>query len=525
MPARQIPGALIRAAVPSSAEGTDADLLGRFVTARDSNAFAELVRRHGPMVLGVCRRALGDTPDAEDAFQVVWLVLVRKARSLGPGSRVGNWLYGVATRTAAHTRATITRRMKQQELPDVPDPHPRAPDSAEIAAAVDAELAKLPDKYRAAVVLCELEGRTLKEAAEELGVPQGTLASRLARGRALLAERLRARGFAAAAPAGLLATATAPVSARLTDLVTALPKAGPQDVTPAVSELTRGVLSAMLANKLKVVGRWAVAVALAAGAVWASAVSARPEPPDERDGKPPYGRLDPRPPLLNLEDAAWDKLWRDEPYASRGVLEFASFPNKETVAFFKTKLKPLKTDKETVARWIAALDSDKQDEWLPAYLALDYFDPALVMTPREAWGEAKGHRARHRLAALLTGRPEVMNVPDPVRRDENDMQLVERDRSYWVVIYSIPIPRDRPNATGFQPQPAPKESREFPVAPRPENVQRPTWTQLTRAVVILEHIGTPEALALLKEMASGHPDALPTRTAKEAVERLTAPAP
>src|SRR5262245_60521989 len=200
MPSRPLPEALIRAAVPLSAEGTDADLLGAFVAASDAAAFAELVRRHGPMVLGVCRRALGDTPDADDAFQAVWLVLVRKARSISPRGKVGNWLYGVAARTAAHSRAASgRRRAKQQELPDVPDPRRSDPDAADVAAAVDAELAQLPDKYRSAVVLCELEARSLKDAADQLGVPLGTVASRLARGRALLAERLKARGFAAAA--------------------------------------------------------------------------------------------------------------------------------------------------------------------------------------------------------------------------------------------------------------------------------------------------------------------------------------
>src|SRR4051812_20971992 len=109
MPSRSLPEALVRAALQSSAEGTDADLLGRFVAASDATAFAEIVRRHGPMVLGVCRRALGDTPDADDAFQAVWLVLVRKARSVSPRNKVGNWLYGVAARTAAHSRSKSAR--------------------------------------------------------------------------------------------------------------------------------------------------------------------------------------------------------------------------------------------------------------------------------------------------------------------------------------------------------------------------------------------------------------------------------
>ncbi len=163
--------------------------------------------------------------------------------------------------------------------------------------------------------------------------------------------------------------------------------------------------------------------------------------------------------------------------------------------------------------------------WNPAFVALDYFDPVLVMTPAEAWAEAKGHRAKHRLAALMTARPEVMIVPDPVRQDENDMALVERGGGYRIVIHDPP---PFPNLKPFGPPRGGfvlKETREFPVATRAEAVQRPSWTQVTRAIVILEHIGTPEALAVLKEMATGHPGALPTQTAKEAVERLTAPTP
>ncbi len=532
MPSRSLPEALVRAAVQPLAEGADADLLGRFVQDRDASAFEALVRRHGPMVLGVCRRALGNTPDADDAFQAVWLVLVRKARSISPRGKVGNWLYGVAARTATHTRSKNARRFAaQRELPDVPDPRPANHDATELATAVDAELTRLPDRYRAAVVLCELEGRSLKDAAEQIGVPLGTLASRLSRGRALLAARLKARGFAAAVVAGWFATAMVPVSARLTELTVSLLKVGPQEVAQSVSELTRGVLSIMLANKLKSIGQTVLAVALAVGAVvWVATAGAQPTPPPptppqsgpptEHKGDEFAGRLDPRLPRQPWEEAAWDKLWRDEPYASRGVLEFAASP-KAAVAFFGAKLKPLKTDKAAVTKWIADLDSDKDDVWNPAYIALDYFDPVLVMTPAEAWAEAKGHRAKHRLAALMTGRPEVM-TGGPVRPDENDMALVRRGDGFRVVIYDLPFPeRGRQPGRG----PPAKEAREFPVAMRAETVQRPAWTQVTRAVVILEHIGTPEALAVLKEMATGHPDALPTVTAKQAVARITAPTP
>ncbi|QJW95443.1 RNA polymerase sigma factor [Frigoriglobus tundricola] len=212
MRSRPISEILIRTAVRAAAERTDADLLGRFVCDRDAVAFEALVRRHGPMVPSVCRRALGATPDADDAFQTVWLVLVRKARSIVPRAKVGNWLYGVAARTAAHTRARNARRhAAQRPLFDASDARLPDPDARDAAAAVDAELMRLPERYRVVIVLCELESRSLRHVAEQLGLPPGTVASRLSRGRALLAARLRARGFAALSGA----LAAAPVSARL----------------------------------------------------------------------------------------------------------------------------------------------------------------------------------------------------------------------------------------------------------------------------------------------------------------------
>ncbi len=536
MPNRQLPEALVRAAIQSPADGPDADLLGRFVTTRDAGAFAELVRRHGPMVLGVCRRALGNTPDADDAFQAVWLVLVRKATSVSPRGAVGNWLYGVASRTATHARCAIARRRAaQRDLPDLPDPQPPDPHAGELAAILDAELAHLPDKYRAAVVLCELEGRSLQETADQLGVPLGTVASRLARGRALLAERLKAKGFAAALLAGVLTTATVPVSARQTDLVTALVTAAPQEVARPVSELTRGVLNAMLAHKLKVTAQVVAVLALAVGAVAWVAAGAPQEPPAK---EPPVTGLPIQPwehgankmNMVRGEADAGERLWadlyRDEPPALRAALDLAASP-KMTIPLFQKNLKPLKTDKAEVKKWIADLGSEKEAEWKPAYVALDYYEPVLVMPPDEAWAEARSHRAQHRLAALLTGQPSVMGVIDPVRENPSDLNVVRRGDGFRVVIWSenpFRKPFDPP-ARGPGRGAGDKEASEYPVATRVTDVRRPAWVRAVRAIVILDHIGTPDALAILKEMAGGHPDAPPTVLAKEAVARRNAPAP
>ncbi len=197
----------------------DGELLEAFVTRRDAACFEALVRRHGPMVLGVCRRVLRDPHDAEDAFQAVFLVLVRKAVTV-PRHAVGNWLYGVAYRTALNARRAAARR-RVNERPEDDMPHPTtepADDWSELRPLLDAELSRLPAKYRSAVVLCDIEGLTRAEAAHQLGVPAGTVSGRLTTARRLLAARLARRGLtlSAAALAVLLPReASAAVSAGL----------------------------------------------------------------------------------------------------------------------------------------------------------------------------------------------------------------------------------------------------------------------------------------------------------------------
>jgi len=176
---------------------TDGQLLADYISRRDEAALAALVRRHGPMVWGVCRRALRNDHDAEDAFQATFLVLVRKAASLASPERLANWLYSVAHQTALKARATTgKRRLRERQVMEMPEPAASAPDPwHDLLPFLDQELSRLPEKYRVAIVVCELEGKTRKEAARQLGVPEGTLAARLARGRAMLAKRLARHGL------------------------------------------------------------------------------------------------------------------------------------------------------------------------------------------------------------------------------------------------------------------------------------------------------------------------------------------
>src|SRR3954463_14444890 len=193
---------------------TDGELLARFLGSRDEDALAALVRRHAPMVWGVCCRLLNHH-DAEDAFQATFLILVRKAADV-PGQAVANWLYGVARQTAVRLRATAAKRGRREaQVANMPEPTVPEVRDADLLTALDEELGRLPDHYRGVVVLCDLEGMTRKEAAQQLGIPEGSVASRLARARALLAKRLGRRGvvFSGSSVAALLSAGSASSSA------------------------------------------------------------------------------------------------------------------------------------------------------------------------------------------------------------------------------------------------------------------------------------------------------------------------
>jgi RNA polymerase sigma factor (sigma-70 family) len=242
------------------AELTDGELLECFVSRRENAALEVLVRRHAPMVWGVCRRLLPHH-DAEDAFQAAFLVLVRKAASVRPRAMVGNWLYGVAHQTALKTRATRAKqRAREKQVLEMPEPAAvaRHDPAADWRPLLDAELSRLPDKYRVAIVLCDLEGKTHQEAARHLGCPEGTLSARLSRARTMLAKRLARRGVplsgAAAALSREAASACVP-DAVLTSTVHAvtLVAAGQAVISAQVVALAEGVLKAMLLTKLTTV--------------------------------------------------------------------------------------------------------------------------------------------------------------------------------------------------------------------------------------------------------------------------------
>ena len=209
------------------------------------------------MVLGVCRRVLGDTPDVEDAFQATFLVLVRKARSIVPRHRVGNWLYGVAHRTATNAKTMTARRRAKERATLKPETQADDP-ASDLWPVLDQELSLLPEKYRAPVVLCDLEGRTQKKAAHQLGCPEGTVSTRLRAARSMLAKALTRRGvsLSGAAPAaplarGVVSAGVPPGVMSSTMRFATLIAAGRAEVSAGVFVLTEGVLKTMLISKLE----------------------------------------------------------------------------------------------------------------------------------------------------------------------------------------------------------------------------------------------------------------------------------
>ena len=269
---------------------TDAELVAAIApacTEREA-AFAELVARHGPTVLGVCRRVLADAHDAEDAFQAVFLVLARKAKSIRPPGAVGGWLYGVAVRTARKAKTAAARRRRREMIATVANPDRQFGGAdgtstdlqrAELRAAIDAELAALPATHRAAVVLCDLHGKTRAEAATELDRPEGTVAAWLARGRKALAARLARRGIALPS-AGLVAVvAPSTVSAELASsaLATFLGRGATAVVTLAES-VTRGFTTGSTKLSAVLATAGALLLAVATAAAWQPR-EAKPEEP------------------------------------------------------------------------------------------------------------------------------------------------------------------------------------------------------------------------------------------------------
>jgi RNA polymerase sigma-70 factor (ECF subfamily) len=294
-------------------DATDGTLLERFLRSRDECAFAALMRRHGPMVWGVCRRMLANAQDAEDAFQATFVVLARKASSIVPTDMVGNWLYGVAYQTARKARMLAARRgTRERQVSVMPEPLVEEEARDEDLDVLDQELSHLPDKYRAVIVLCDLEGKTRKEVARQLACPEGTVAGRLARARALLAKRMQRHGLAGASvPLATVAVPRAVESATLQALQGTL--------SAPVGLLVEGVLKMMLLKKLKLTVAVVLVLAVVGfGAGWQFMTSHAAEPADEK--KVEAKQADKKPAVAKAEDDG-DREKRMEAMREKQVME------------------------------------------------------------------------------------------------------------------------------------------------------------------------------------------------------------
>ncbi len=253
------------------------------------SAFALLIERHGPMVLRVCRTVLGDPHEAEDAFQATFLVLLRRGGSIRNRESVGPWLHGVARRVAACARSAGARRRiherrwfdRRMGAGSAADPH-----EVDLAQTIHSELDRLPERYRAPIVLCDLEERSLDEAARQLGWPLGTVKSRLNRGRERLRDRLVRRGVAPGV-AGLALSASAAIRpAGASTVSRALAQATTQMIGEAgiiaggssasVLVLARGMERMILMSQLKMAAVGLIVVGLMALGIVAVASGPRP---------------------------------------------------------------------------------------------------------------------------------------------------------------------------------------------------------------------------------------------------------
>ncbi len=355
----------------------DSELLAQFVTHHDAAAFAAVVHRHGPLVYGVCRRTLGATADADDAFQAAFLVLAQKAGAIPWRGGLGPWLFGVAHRIARKARFRRDRRFAVEKQVDaMPHPETFPPDpieSDELSRAFDEELAALPEDMRRAVVLCELQGRSRQQAAKELRVGEGTLSSRLARARKLLRDRLAKRGF------GLVIPATVMIPAKLTAATVGLVNGSAGVVPAAVAALTQEAVKAMTISKLKL-GAVLAAVAVGVSGYGLAVGGDDIKPPAKADPQvkqaakveppaadKPKGRLELSLSLKSGSDAVATVGGQDVSRAEfadylirkHGAKEIEGFVNKKIIEAEAKKRGVTVTDEEVELAFLRAIDQLK----------------------------------------------------------------------------------------------------------------------------------------------------------------------
>lgn len=454
--------------VPGGGALTDGQLLGRFVSRRDEAAFELLVRRHGPLVWGVCRRVLGSPHDAEDAFQATFLVLVRRAVSLDRTRPLSAWLYGVACRVALRAReAAARRRQHERAAGRAEEWHESGAEARDLRRVLDEELNRLPEKYRVPLILCYLEGKTHEEAAQQLGWPLGTLKCRVLRGREQLRHGLARRGLGASAPLPTVPPpAVAPSALVGVTLAASLEfAAGSATAGPASLQavaLAQGVLKTMTVSKLKIAATLlllASVLAVGAGGLAASTRSGDPTGVPVASAAEPGGQ-DAKPQEPAPIDPKLAALWadlasEDEGKAWRAAFALAAKP-KDATLLFQGRLKPVTVDAERLNKLIRDLDSDDFETREKASAELRNTGELAAPPLRKALEGKPSAEAKRRIEDLLThlGKPS------------------------------------------------------------------PATVRAARIVAILEAVGNDDARKLLEATAKGQADAGPTTAARAALDRM-----
>ncbi len=342
----------------SAAGLSDRQLLERFTANRDSSAeaaFAALVARHGPMVMRVCRDLVRDVHHGEDAFQAVFLVLACKAKSIRDPGLLGNWLFGVAVRTALRSRSRLTRQRNKEgggvmrhsgtdsngAVEPVIDANRESTLGSDEIATMHKEISRLPKAFRLPVVLCYFEGLTLDEAARSLCWPTGTVRSRLARGRDKLRRALSRRGFALSATAVIVGLTSRSASAQFSSAVCettaraavefAAGQAGGQLVSASVAALAREILSSMLTRRVMLLvvamaflGAAGAAYAIGSATLQQEPKSATAEPKQQLAAKPENTQQPPAPGRMFIVGRVLDP--ESKPVAGATVMAYARVP-------------------------------------------------------------------------------------------------------------------------------------------------------------------------------------------------------
>jgi RNA polymerase sigma-70 factor (ECF subfamily) len=458
------------ASVQTTRDTSDHALLSQFVAGKDESAFTALMERHGPMVLGVCRRALRNAHDAEDACQATFLVLARRATRIRKTTSLGSWLHGVAARVSANLRREQSRRsLRERNKPPAASGGPAEEVSwREVQAALDEELLRLPESLRATLVHCYLEGRTRDEAARALGISVGCLHGRLERARKRLCDRLTRRGLVLSTT--LLATALAEDAARagLSPTLTvatvraATPFASGQEpaaslVAAHVIELTREVLASMVLSKRCVV----TIGALLAGVFLAGAAYATFVPP--QDAKAPEQAKD----GAAADDAKalqgeWLAVWIEADGKKVDADEVAelrlTFRGQELTVGSADgqgrsrksnfKLNPTRSPKEID---LISLDGQEKGQTTPGIYALDKGRLQICM-PRDAGGRRPKDFETRKGDGLLVLLLERVGAKAPAKRPGNEAFREFRDivrawelaqEGYWQAFAKAKTPEQK----------------------------------------------------------------------------------